>query len=303
MATELTEGRRVDRAGEVKSVRQEAGTVEWLRRLLAAASFHPRRQGPHDIRAKGVSVSEVASALESAQSQFVTLLRDLEPTDGDRPVPHLEWTVSETAAHVVTTVRRSVDLRRAATVDDLGALNDLCIEEFAERDLHVIADVLDREFRDARAGLRLVGVLWALRVGRWLTVKLHAGIEGDVLTAASHLVVDFLAHGYDIATAVDRPWTIDPSHASTAVRGCLAAAWPFIHEDVLHGPEQRVAARLPDGCALDFRVGEGRFAMRPVPTAAADAAVDPVQLLLAVCGRESATDPIAARISGWYRPI
>ena len=303
MATDLTKEQGVDRAGRVNSAREELGNVEWLRRLVAAASFHTGRRVAHDIRARGVSASEVTSAVESTWSQFIALLRDLEPADGNRRVPHLEWTVSETAAHVVTTVRRSVDLRRAITADDLGTLNDLCIEEFAERDPHVIADLLDRELSDAGAGLRLMRVLWALRVGRWLSFELHAGVKGDFLTAASHLVVDFLAHGYDIATAVDRPWTIDPTHASVAVRGCLPAAWPFIHEDVLHGPEQRVAVRLPDSHALDFRVGDGRFAMRSIRASASHATVDPVQLYLAICGRDTARDPMAARIGNWYRPI
>jgi len=303
MTTDLAKGQGMDPAGRVNSTREAVGNVEWLRRLVAATSFHARRRGPRDIRARGVSASEVTSAVESSWGQFIALLRDLEPADGDRRVPHLEWTVSETAAHVVTTVRRSVDLRRAVTADDLGTLNDRCIEEFAERDLNVIADLLERELRDARAGFPLIRLLWAVRVGRWLRVELHAGIKGDFLTAASHLVVDFLAHGYDIATAVDRPWRIDPSHASAAVRGCLPAAWPFIHEDVLHGPEQRVAVRLPDSHALDFRVGDGRFAMRSIRASASHATVDPVQLYLAICGRETASDPIAARIGQWYRPI
>lgn len=304
MATELAEGRRVDRAGQANSPGRGTGSLRRLRRLLATTSFHPRRRGPHDIRTKGVSASEVVSALESAWSQFVALLRDLDPVDGDRRVPHLEWTVSETAVHVLTTIRRGADPRRAGTVDDLGALNDLCIEEIAERDLHAIADLLDRELREARPALRLARLLWALRVGRWLTIKLHAGTEADFPTAASSPLIDLLVHGYDVATAVDRPWAIDPSHASVAVRGCLPSAWPWIHESVLHGPEQRVAVRLPDSQALDLRVGAGRFTSRPIrAAAAADATVDPVELCLALCGRITPSDPMIARISGWYRPI
>lgn len=301
MATDLTKERPVDQAGR-NSAKRGAGNIERLRRYLAAASFHPRRQGAHDIRARSLAPSEVTSALEGAWNQFVALLRDLEPADGDRRVPHLEWTVSETAVHVLTVVRRAGDLRRVDDIDDLGALNDLCIEEFPERNPQVIADALDRELREARAGFGLIRLLWALRIGRWLTIELHGGLQADFPTAASYPVGDFLVHGYDIATALDRPWTIDPLHASVAARGCLPASSPWIHEHVLHGPDQRVAVRLPDGRALEFRVGEGRFTVRPV-RAADGATVDPVELLLGVTGRITTSDPMITRISGWYRPI
>jgi hypothetical protein len=58
----------------------------------------------------------VVTAFEGAWRQFIDVIRGLDPADGSRPVPHLDWTVAEMAAHVLTVLRRAGDPRRAVSI-------------------------------------------------------------------------------------------------------------------------------------------------------------------------------------------
>lgn len=107
------------------------------------------------------------------------------------------------AAHVLAVLRRAGDPRRAPPIAEPSALNQLCLEELRQRDPQRLADLLAGELTDADPMLRALPVLWRLRVGRWVTFKLHLGVEADLPTAFSYDRTDLLVHGYDIATAAE----------------------------------------------------------------------------------------------------
>jgi hypothetical protein len=163
-----------------------------------------------------------------------------------------------------------------------------------------------RQFIDLIRGLDrccALPVLWRLRAGRWVTFKLHFGVEADLPTAFSYGLTDLLVHGYDIATAVERPWTVDPMSASVAVRANLRASAGFILPGVLNGPAQRAVVTFADGHAVEINVGGAHYSARPVARRAGAAAADPFQFSPAVHGRIGGPDEVTRRVAKWFGNI
>jgi len=249
------------------------------------------------VTAVGYSFIEVVDALESAGAAFVGLLNDLEPADADLRVPGLEWTVGETAVHMLTVLwRGTIDRRRVDSVAEMGELNALAISEVDERRPSVLADKME-EFLGSY--IEALGGIDPARV-----VKIIGAVRADIPTALSCLLFDLLVHGYDIAGATGRDWSIEPAIAALDLRGCLPATSPWVLPDVINGPRRDVVVGFATtSWALAARAGDGSFTVRPVAAQHADAIVDPVETLLAIAGRRVATDPAAARLASWFGPF
>ena len=253
------------------------------------------------VRAVGFGVGEMVRALDAAGGNFVALLRGLEPVDGDRPVPAMTWTVAETAVHMLTIVRRGVgDRRRADSLESLGRLNEQCIDEIPERALGAIADLIETNMK------REIELLAGATddVVRSRVIDLHAGVRADIPTALSYQLFDFLAHGFDIARATGRPWRIDPAHAALVLRASLPALRPWVTNDAISGPSQRIVVSFPDTeFALAIQTGEMAYRIEPATTDEADAQTDPVDLFLALAGRQDASGSAVGQLASWYAPI
>lgn len=253
------------------------------------------------VRAAGFGMAEMVPALEAAGDNFVGLLRSLEPTDGDRPVPAMKWTVAETAVHMLTIVRRGLgDRRRADSLEGLAQLNDQCIDEIPERQVEAIADLIETDMK--RYIDLLAGVTDDVAASR--VVPLHSEVQADLPTALSYQLFDFLAHGFDIARASGRPWKIDPPYAALVLRASLPALRPWVTNDAMSGPPQRTVISFPNAdFALAIQTGDGAYQVQPATTDEADAQIDPVDLFLALVGRQKASNPAVNRLAGWYAPI
>jgi uncharacterized protein (TIGR03083 family) len=253
------------------------------------------------VWAAGFGMAEMVPALDAGGRNFVGVLRSLEPTDGDRPVPPTKWTVAETAVHVLTIIRRGLgDRRRADSLEGLAQLNDQCIDEIPERQVEAIADLIETDMK------RYIDLLAALTddVADLRVVPLHAEVQADLPTALSYQLFDFLAHGFDIARATGRPWKIDPHHAALVLRASLPAIRPWVTNDAISGPRQRTVISFPDAdFALALQTGDGAYQVQPATTDEADVEIDPVDLFLALAGRQKASDPTVGRLASWYAPI
>lgn len=213
---------------------------------------------PMDETLAAPTKQEVLPALGAASDRLVALVRSLDAADGDRPVEGLDWTVAETVAHVVTVAGRLLgDRRRSTTAADTAALNALCLTELPERDLAPLADRLE-------ADLRTVVERVYPKIDFDRQYPFHAGITISGGGGAAFFLCEVLVHGWDVATATGRPWTIAPDEA-------------------------RVAARGPMEVGL----------LGSVRTAEAD----PVQLLLGVFRRQTPTDRRLAEALAWVPPI
>lgn len=253
------------------------------------------------VRAEGIDFDAMARAVRKAGAHFVSLLKELAPADGATSVPGLEWTVAETAAHMLTIVRRGTgDMRRSDSLPGLAALNDRCIDEVETRDPAEIAAALEHELERLTRGLARMDATTA----ESMAVVLHAGVTTNVPSALSYVLVDLLVHGLDIARATQHDWSIDPTQAALGLHACLPLLAPWVKDAVRSGPPQRMAISFPgDEEAVVLHVGEGTYAAQNEARRADADEVVPVDALLAIAGRAPAQSPTVARLAAWLEPI
>jgi uncharacterized protein (TIGR03083 family) len=283
---------------------QPLGLLQGTRALLRLSRWRPRSRGPDDVRAEGFGMGDMVGPLIATGERFVGLLRALDPDEAERQVPGMDWTVGETATHMLTIFRRAADPRRSTTLEGLAELNDVQIAEVDTRDVRLLADGIEAHLVVLHRIGSVGTVLWALRVGRWINVPLHMGLWADMPTASSYMLLDCLAHGDDIARATGRAWDIPQDHAALALRSSLPALGTWARREVLDGPPQQARFTFPAAdFALCAEVGEGAYRVRPIDMDRADVEVDPVNLFLAITGRREPEDEAATRIAAWYQPI
>ena len=173
-------------------------------------------------------------------------------------MPDLEWTVAETVAHVITVAGRLLgDRRRSSTAADTAALNELCLEELQERNLGRLANRLEHDL------CTVVERVYP-KVDFDRQHPFHGGITISGGGGAAFFLCEVLVHGWDVANATGRPWTISPVDARLAVRGPMEI---------------------------------GLLSGVPVEDA------DPCEVLLGLFGRQTPSDAGLAESMSWIPPI
>lgn len=248
-------------------------------------------------------LAAMLDAREAVARRFVELLRDLDEADGERPVPGLSWTIGDTAAHMLTVLRRGTgDNRRADSLAGLAELNELGLEEVETRSPGRLAELIEVEAETL--GTLLGGLDPEQASG--IEVELHAGVRADLPSALSYILCDLLAHGYDIATAADRPWDIDAAHAALDLHAMFPLLEPWLIEAVREGPKQRLVISFPGETeAILVEAGDRSYRAQDVDRSGAAEAheVDPVDTFLALCGRREAQHAVVAQLASWFQPV
>ena len=229
-------------------------------------------------------------ALHSASARFIELVESLGPADAERPVPGLDWDVGTTVAHVLTVVRRGfADRRRSSSAETTPALNQQCLDETPERDPAVLAAQL-RE--DVHTALDLVFP----KISDDREFAFHGGVT-TTLTPALHIVLgEYVIHGFDVARATDRPWTITDDEALLVVPGPLMSAW--VRPDT---PEESYRLQLGANPPVCLELGPARLRVSAGAgvTVIAMAAAD---FVLGFFNRVPVTDPGLARLQSRFIP-
>lgn len=252
------------------------------------------------VRADGFTATEMCDAVQAASGAFIALLDSLDEADSQRPVPDMAWTVGDVAAHLLTVVRRGTsDRRRADSIEALGELNQVCIDEIETRDLAALAT----EIGDEQAVmLELVRSVGDETIGTYVR-DLHAGVQADIPTAMAYLLWDYLAHGHDIAAATGYEWTIDPTLAALDLRAILPALEPWVIPAVKAGPGQRIKLAFPDrDWSITVTVGNDTYAAQTSPVVGPVAVLDPVSTLLAIANRDDTNELAAKSLAAVYGP-
>jgi len=231
-------------------------------------------------------------AIRRATARVAGRLRST--TQPSRRAHRLDWTISETAAHLVVVVRANTRYARGETepvleLDRLAETNRARIDELPERDLRVLADLLEAAMEellvatDGRSASDLVP--WHSRTQLPL-----GGMFGIVLA-------ELLVHGRDIARAQRTHWPIDAADALHIVRGGIAFG-PLVidHELARTRPvTYRVTCRgVPTSI---WRFADGALTTSHDDGQPVDChlRLDPVTFTLVAFGRRS---PIVAALRG-----
>lgn len=234
-----------------------------------------------------VDRDDVLAALDAALERFVALLRDVPPASAPTPVPDCPgWTVADTAAHVLTVVRRALtDRRRSATPADTAVLNATCLDETEERALPRLADLVERD-GTAAVHVGLAGVPVEVRF------PFHAGATTTVVPAACILLADVLVHGHDIAAALGREWPIPSAEAGMVLRGGAELLTAWRRTDA---PDAAVEIVLADGDPVVIGAG---------PVAHRVTGIDAADILLAFPYRRTDTaDPGLLALQATHHPV
>lgn len=232
----------------------------------------------------GNSKDELLAALAAATDRLADLLRSLSAADGRRPVPGLGWSLSETAAHVVTVVGRLLgDRRRSTAPGETDQLNEICLKEFIERDTQVLADRLEADMRT------VIDRVYP-KVDFDREYPFHAGTTISGGGGAEYLLCELLVHGYDVAAASGRDWPIPAVEARIAVRGPAEFWMRLLAGDGF--PTLKVV--VDEIRRLEFPI----IRTTTIDDVSTPVQADPVELLLAEFGRKQVSDDRLAAVLG-----
>lgn len=221
------------------------------------------------------------AALAASTDRLATLVESLNSREGAQGIPHLGWTVAETAAHVVTVAGRLLgDRRRSALPEETGRLNAMCLDELADRDPVSLAARL-------RADMGVVVERVYPKVDFDRIYPFHGGTTISAGGGAAFVLCELLVHGYDIASRTPHEWEIPAQEAAIAVRGPVEFWTRLFDADSLPMFVVELGHETP--LEIPVRGGVVDDADRPSRTNA-------VELLLTMFGRTDPTDERTARV-------
>ncbi|MFI1508856.1 maleylpyruvate isomerase family mycothiol-dependent enzyme [Streptomyces sp. NPDC020597] len=207
-------------------------------------------------------------------------------TDTSVPVPGLEWTVGETAAHLALANGLMADLASGrerlygdGTPQSLAAANAQSLGEFPERTAEPLAAMIVEQadvFLDAMDGAEADGT-----AGRTLATPLGP-MGQDVL--ASYLLTHMLGHGYDLARGLRRPHMINETRVGLCLP-FLKAAMPRVA--VPSALTAHYTVRVRGGATFGVRFTDGMVEVLPDPPERSECTIvtEPVAFLLIALGR------------------
>jgi uncharacterized protein (TIGR03083 family) len=247
-------------------------------------------------------------ALQDAASRVSGLLRSVQRPDA--PVPGMNWTVSETAAHMVAELadyaafaRGDPNLAGPAAPEDSrtaaqrnAAANAAQLTSFAERDLSRLADRVVPAADDFIAAAEA-------RTGE--SILATNGLFVTIPTMTAMLLGEVLIHGLDVARAAHLSWRISQTDALHVIAGIMAIVPDYIDRQRAAGLHVSYELRMRGGARYRIAVDDGAAAVTaPGPRADCWISADPAAFLLVGYGRTGQWTQIARGklIAGGRKP-
>jgi uncharacterized protein (TIGR03083 family) len=248
-----------------------------------------------------VDLDDACARLAGLGSRFESLVREI--PDPSRPTRGLEWTLGETAAHVVQTTREygaalRGDNDRHETVDDVVALvtrrNREELEAEPARDPETLAPAFNVALESAIAAAKDAGPNGVATFSTDYAATSVATVCG--------LIVELAVHGNDIARSIRSRWEVEALTAALGVYAA-AAALPLLLDEGARGRTLHVEIRPRHGIPFTISVEGGRAWAQASPTTVdAHVSVDPFTFLLLAYGRLQPWWPVArGRLLVWGR--
>lgn len=234
-----------------------------------------------DIRSNVIPLEwdAVRSACQRTSDRFVELVRSA--PDPQAPVPGLDWTAAEVAAHVVSLTARYVPFLKGQGNAFYGSMPDMNAREldaFSALSLDELAEQIERG----------TSSLLSLCPSGDAPARFF-DLESDCSSAIALYVEELLVHGLDLARAVGRPWSITHDDAVIAIGGLVVPLPKCVDPQTTRGVRAIYELRIRGGPTWSMAINDGAITFSPGPARNADCRIsaDPVAFLLTGCDRES----------------
>jgi uncharacterized protein (TIGR03083 family) len=245
-----------------------------------------------------VDLAVARTAVQAAARQAAELVRSL--PDPSARVPGMDWTVGQTAAHLVAAARfypryATGQLTPEATID-LADGNLSRIAQVGEHGLAELADLLTAETQ------RLLEQTADLAPDH--PVAFYGGTTLDLSAQTGILLGEYLVHGLDLARSARRPWPIDPGHARLVIAAATALLPRYVDPDAAQGMRVGYDVRIRGGPRFTLRLADGAATVESGSVGPVDCHIsaDPVAFLIVAYGRGSQWPPIVrGKITAWGR--
>lgn len=250
-----------------------------------------------------VDLADALAVLERLGGRFAALVEGIAAPDA--ATHGLEWTLAETAVHVLQAFREYLSSARGDVtpspepIDNIPAyvarVNREQIDAEPERGPAALAGML----RDAITAL----VDWARAAGPEHVVTFAAGYSFDTTTTACSLIAELVVHGYDIARTTGDRWDVDRHSATLAVYATSAALDLALDRRAAAGEHVHVDLRPRGGRPFSIRIEHGR-AWTEAAGGRPDVhlSVDPLAYLLVGFGRVGLVGPsLTGKLILWGR--
>lgn len=239
----------------------------------------------------------LATALAEAATRNSQQLREI--TDPAAPVPGLDWTVAEVAAHLVADLREYTEViaghgpepalpaARAATAtaaELTTADNRRQLAGHTERDPNRLAAEL------SEAVPAFIAAAAAAPAGT--PVSTPFGMAVRPATIAAIVLGEQLIHGLDLARAAGQPWPITAEEARLVLPALMDVLPGYINRDRARGLHARYELRFGGDLRYQLAIDDGTGTVGPA-TGRPDCVItaDPVAFLLVGYGRISQLGP------------
>jgi uncharacterized protein (TIGR03083 family) len=241
--------------------------------------------------------ARLAAALTTVSGRNAEQLRAI--TDPAAPVPGLDWTVAELAAHLVADLREYTDViaghgpepalapERVATAtaaELTTADNRRQLAGHPERDPKRLATEL------SAAVPAFIAAAAAAPAAE--PVRTPFGMAVAPATIAAIVLGEQLIHGLDLARAAGQPWPITADDARLVIPGLIDVLPGYINRDRARGLHVRYELRFGGDLRYQLAIDDGIGTAGPV-TGRPDCVItaDPVAFLLVGYGRINQLGP------------
>lgn len=201
------------------------------------------------------------------------------------------WTAGDVAAHLIDVYEAAKDIAEGRGTPfshstETAANNEKRLAARAERDPKMLAEGFERALTEYVTSLENIDgdpvIPWA-------------DFQIPVSTAASVELAECLMHGYDIAHAEDKPWSIAPDRAILVMRGLSRVTEHYVDEKAAAGFTGTFDLKLRGGSPLHFVFENGVLSVQEPIDRKVDVHIsaDPVAFMLVGYGRVSQWGPMA----------
>jgi len=204
------------------------------------------------------------------------------------------WTVRDVAAHLIVAGGVYTDIAQGVPAPYQSTERTYLHAEFTRRHADIAETdpaKLSRLFVDA-----MEGFLDATSDSPGDTpVIFHGQNPFTVAGAAGVLLGEELLHGYDIATAIGRPWPLDPADTQLVLAAYAPALGFFLNPETTRGLSAGFGIELRGIGEMTVRFTDGVYGLEEAGAAPVDATIsaDPVAFLMVGTGRLSRYQAIA----------